>query len=226
MNIAIIPARSGSKGLLNKNIAKVTDKTLLEIAVLQAKACSSIDEVIVSTDSADYEILAVNAGAISLGLRPQYLSNDSAKTIDVIKDILNNTRLKDVDTVTLLQVTSPIRSCHEINAAVTLSKEKKESVVSVALVDEPHPHKMKLIKNQVLVPYIEGTTSEVNRQELCNIYQLTGAIYVSSVENIFSKSSFFSEYTIPLIQKEFVNIDSEKDLVWLRYLCDSRGYSF
>lgn len=60
--LAIVPARCGSKGFPNKNIAKIGDKTLLELAL-------KVDDVYVSTDCNEYENIAVNAGAKSFGLR-------------------------------------------------------------------------------------------------------------------------------------------------------------
>ncbi len=218
MVIAIVPARSGSKGLPDKNITTVGAKTLLEIAVEQGLKSSLIDAVYVTTDDPYYEDLAKKAGAKSIGLRPSELAGDMAKTIDVLKYMLSSEELQNTKLVGLLQVTSPVRSTSEIDMAINIAIKTGNSVVSVAKIDEPHPYKMKLIDNCSLRPLLPGTTSEVNRQGLAEIYQLTGAVYVATRECILEKESLFSPDTVPLLQEDFVNIDSEKDLLWLQHL--------
>ena len=67
--ICIIPARSGSKGIKDKNIQKLNNKSLIEIAVGQANQCPSIDDVYISTDSDIYEEIALKSGAKSTEVR-------------------------------------------------------------------------------------------------------------------------------------------------------------
>ena len=114
--IAVIPARSGSKGIPNKNILKIKDKTLIEIAIEQAKQIKEIDQIIFSSDSQKYCQIAKQAGAKSLGLRSKELSTDKTKTIEVLMDIINN--FADLDTILLLQPTSPVRSIEDIKKAL------------------------------------------------------------------------------------------------------------
>lgn len=216
--IAIITARAGSKGLPNKNIEIVGDKTLIEHAIDSAAASNLISSVYISTDSEKYEKIAKDAGAMSLGLRKKELSTDSAKTTEVLLDFCNSLGLADDDILVLLQPTSPIRSGELIDNAIMKTLDNGESSVSVAEVDEPHPFKMKAIDNGRLVPFLANTDSELARQLLPKAYQLTGAVYVSSVRSLKERGSLFSENTNPIIQTEFANIDSVNDLDYLRYL--------
>ncbi len=220
----IVPARSGSKGFPNKNIAQYNGKSLLEWAVALGVSCSLIDSVFISTDSELYETLGVNSGATSLGLRSKVLSSDSARSIDVIKDIILRRKLKGNDIIVLLQPTSPIRTVEQLSDCIKLALKTNESVVTISKLEEPHPYKLKKIDDKTgsLVSFINGTNSELPRQSLPNLYQLTGAIYVSFVSNILERDSLFSSNTQPYFMNKFVNIDSELDFEFLKFL-SSRG---
>ncbi|QYJ95157.1 cytidylyltransferase domain-containing protein [Shewanella spartinae] len=218
MIIAVIPARSGSKGFPNKNIACVGGKTLLEHAIKVGLDSKCIDKVYVSTDSLEYLKIAMSAGAFSLGIRPDTLSGDDVSTVDVLEFMLGHPDLVNVTHVVLLQPTSPIRTSHQIDDCVTMAIESRQSVVSIAKVEDPHPFKMKKIVDGKLVSYIDGCSSETARQSLPSVYELTGAIYVSSKENLLNNHSLFSNETKPYIQDRFVNIDMKEDLDYLEFL--------
>lgn len=220
MNIAIIPARSGSKGFKDKNIAKINGRTLIEYAVSSALSATKIDRIFISTDSCIYEEIALKAGAESLGLRPEFLSGDDVKSIDVVVNFLEDDLLLNVEHVVLLQPTSPLRCGSDIDKCLTIAENTGESVVSVALIDEPHPFKLKIIVDGSLHPFIAGTTSEINRQNLQDVFALTGGIYVTKKNHLIEKNSFFSENTQPFIMERFVNIDSEEDFQFLNFLVE------
>ena len=218
MIAAFIPARSGSKGFKDKNIAKFRDRTLLEIAISQAIGSKLIDEVFVCTDSPVYETIAINAGAKSFGLRPKHLSCDTSKTINVIDYHITNRNLKNFTHIALIQPTSPIRPSKLIDRCIGLAISSNESCVTVSSIDEPHPMKALSIEQQSLVPFIDGADTEAPRQSYRKAFCLTGSVYVSSIENIIQKKSFFSSKTQPVIQETFVNIDSKRDLDFLVFL--------
>ena len=221
MNVAVIPARSGSKGFKDKNIALINGVSLIEYAVRAAQSSKYINKIIISTDSEIYERIAIEAGAESLGLRPEELSNDEAKSVDVLADLLSHEALLNTELVVLLQPTSPIRTGEDIDRCICLAEESKESVVTVSKVEEPHPYKLKRIENGSIVPFIEGTTSEIDRQSLPNVFELTGGVYVSSAEQILKNRTLFSSATKPIIVKPTVNIDSEADFDYLKYLINT-----
>ena len=221
MIVAIIPARSGSKGFVNKNIASIKGISLMERAIKKALDSKIIDDVYISTDSNEYEDIAIKSGALSLGLRPSSLSLDSTTTQEVIINFLENDKVKNVTHIVLLQPTSPIRTVDLVDRAISVSLDTNQSVVSVAKVEDPHPFKLKKIINNKLVPFIENTNSEINRQSLPLAYELTGSIYVTTKKNILERNSFFSESTIPIIQENFINIDSEKDFIFFKYLVEN-----
>lgn len=220
--IAIVTARSGSKGVPNKNIEVVAGKSLIEHAIAVALASKYISKVYISTDSEHYENIAIKAGALSTGLRRVELSSDKAKTTDVLIDFCKSLNLSNDTILVLLQPTSPIRCADLIDKSIEMTRRNLESTVSVAEVDEPHPVKLKIIKDGALLPFVDGSNSEVARQELPKVYQLTGAVYVSMVGSLISRNSLFSAQTNPVFQSVFANIDSFEDLDFLRFLIQEK----
>ena len=111
--IAIIPARSGSKGLPNKNILMLMDKPILAYTIEAAIKSESFEKVIVSTDSLEYKEIAEKYGAEVI-VRNEELSNDNATSYMVIKDILDKNLELEYDYFALLQPTSPFRNSEHI----------------------------------------------------------------------------------------------------------------
>ena len=106
--IAIIPARSGSKGLKNKNIIDVCGKPLMAYTIEAACKSNLFDRIIVSTDSIEYGRLAQKYGA-EVMYRGEKISNDKATTFMVIEDLLSRINCK-INYFVLLQPTSPLRT--------------------------------------------------------------------------------------------------------------------
>lgn len=80
--IALIPARSGSKGLVDKNIKLLGNIHLIGYSIIAARMTPEIDEVYVSTDSKNYAKIANYYGAKTPFLRPENLSKDTSTDID------------------------------------------------------------------------------------------------------------------------------------------------
>ena len=214
--LAVVPARSGSKGFPNKNIAKVNGVTLLEIAINVAINCSLITDVYISTDSDEYMGIAERAGAKSKGLRKLHLANDEAKSVDVVIDLLESLD-EPYEYLVLLQPTSPIREPSDIEKMLNkITSNQADACVSVSPFDEPHPYKLKSIsKEGFLEAFMPGESSEVPRQSLPPVYALNGAIYVVSVDTLLRHKTFFPPRTLPYLMKTNINIDSEEDFIFL-----------
>ncbi len=215
--VGIVPARSGSKGFSNKNMAIIRGQSLLERAVRKGVECEAIDDVYVSTDSGEYEEVARKAGAKSVGLRPAHLAGDTVKTIDVVIDLLPKLD-RAYDIVVLLQPTGPVRTVAEIEFAIEMLREQTdlEAVVSVSRLFEPHPCKLKVISaDGYLKPFLEDCKRELPRQILREVYWLTGSIYVIRARALVEQHTFFPNKTRPFIMNRAVNIDSEDDLILL-----------
>jgi len=217
--LAIVPARSGSKGFADKNIKKIKNKTLLELAIKVAVDCPLVNDIYVSTDSKHYLEIATKAGGKSFGLRDSSLSTDDSKTVDVVIDVLQKCNTS-YDYVVLLQPTSPLRSPNDIETMISLiQKNNADASVSISPHDEPHPYKLKSIStNGMISSFINGKNSEIPRQILPKAYALTGSIYITKTNVILKNKTLLPKKTIPYIMKDNINIDNEKDFIYLNIM--------
>ncbi len=110
--IALIPARSGSKGIPNKNIKKLLDKPLIGYSIEESLKTKGISRVIVSTDSQEIASIAKNYGAEVPFIRPPELALDTTPGIDPVLHCLK--MLPEAQTIVLLQPTSPLRNSFDI----------------------------------------------------------------------------------------------------------------
>lgn len=126
-NLAIITARSGSKGLKNKNIKLLNGKPLIAYSIEAAQKSNLFTEIMVSTDSEEYAEIALKLGAKVPFLRSKTNSEDNSGSWDVVMEVLKN-YLKagqKYDTICLLQPTSPLRTYDDIDNGYKLLIEKK-----------------------------------------------------------------------------------------------------
>lgn len=221
--IALVPARGGSKGFPNKNIAEINGKSLIELAVQVGLDCEQVDDVYISTDSTQYEKIACDAGARSLGLRPADLATDTAKNVDVAIDLLAKIN-RDYDYLVLLQPTSPLRHPSDISRMLeTLEKTRGDAMATVEKLEDPHPYKLKSIsQDEFITPFLPDTTSEVSRQLLPDVYKLTGAIYIARCDIILSQRTLLPATTRPYYMHNTVNIDTEFDYQIILGLLESK----
>ena len=151
--IAIIPARGGSKGIPNKNIIDLCGRPLIQYSIDSAKGSKYIDKVIVSTDSEKIAEVSRKSGADVPFLRPVGISNDVAKSSDVVIhgiDFLKENYGDEYDYVILLQPTSPLRTAKHIDKAIELCiNSDSSSLVSVKELNE-NPIIMRTIDNNKL----------------------------------------------------------------------------
>lgn len=214
--LGVIPARSGSKGVVGKNI-KILNNIPLIGYTINAAINSELSRVIVSTDSEDIRKVALEFSAEVPFLRPLEISMDNSSSISVAQHALlklEEIENKKYDAVMLLQPTTPFRNTSDINEAIKiLSSSYADSVISVKNVEGNHPARMKYIENGKLIdpPYCE-TIENQNRQELQPVYIRNGAIYLTR-RNILLEGSFKGKNSLALIMPESrsINIDSEMD---------------
>lgn len=224
--LCVIPARGGSKGIPDKNIYPICGKPLIVYSIECALACSVIDEIYVSTDSRKIADVAEKSGVKVPELRPAGLSGDKVKSIDVVKDIISKYPPGVFDILLLLQPTAPLRIANDVMKCLEIacSDELCTSVVSVCRIEDHHPMKMKKIRDGYLAPFIDGTESEVPRQELPPAFRLNGAIYATKVSVILKDNNFFGDRSIPYIMPEekSVSIDCVTDIVLSEYFMRKR----
>jgi CMP-N,N'-diacetyllegionaminic acid synthase len=222
MNIlSIIPARGGSKGIPRKNVKLIAGKPLIAWTIETALALQAIDRVLVSTDDVEITETARQWGADVPFLRPEPLSSDTAKSIDVVLhalDWLKNKENYSPDFVLLLQPTSPFRSVLDIQAAIELQKEKGADAV-VGVCELPHP--LSWVREvefdgKLLPP--QDTGFAFRRQDARKLYQLNGALYFIKPDVLQKERTFLPEKTYAHIMPVERSLDI--DTPWDFYLAD------
>ena len=170
--LAIIPARSGSKGLVDKNIKIINSKPLMAWSIEAGLKSKYIDRLIVSTDSEKYAKIAKNFGAEVPFIRPAEISTDKSSRIDVIRHSLEEVG-ESYDYIVFLEPTSPLTTERDIDAAIEqLFLEKNaEAIVGVSLSEAAHPNFLVELNNGFL-GFIskDQKSSVVRRQDLEDFY--------------------------------------------------------
>lgn len=125
-NLAIIPARSGSKGLPDKNIRLLNGRPLIAYTIDAALQSEQFDEVMVSTDSKEYREIARQYGANVPFLRSKENSSDRAESWDMVREVIDcySGLGQMFESFCLLQPTSPLRTVSNIIEAYELFRKK------------------------------------------------------------------------------------------------------
>jgi CMP-N,N'-diacetyllegionaminic acid synthase len=218
--IAIIPVRKNSKGIKNKNLLKIAGETLLDRAIKFCKKNSLISRTIVSTDSKKMMKIAKKYNVAQNYLRKKSLSNDTAKTIDVIKDVIKSEKLNINDFILLVQVTSPLRTQLILNKFINFffKKKKFKSSVTVTFFDSPHPDKVQFINKKGQLKSYLGVESMVPRQKLKKVFFLNGMFYIARIKDLIKLNTFFINPVLPFIveKNRSINLDNTEDVKQLR----------
>lgn len=224
-NLAIIPARSGSKGLVDKNIKMLGDKPLMAYSVEAARESGMFDEIMVSTDSEEYARIAKESGASVPFLRSAKMSGDKAGSWDTVREVLENYKKlgKEFDTVCLLQPTSPLRTKKDIIGAYDLFEKKAAvAVVSVCEMEHSPLWSNTLPKDGSLENFIRNKSGS-RRQDIETYYRLNGAVYIVYVSELLKSTDLFREgsyaYVMPI--ERSVDIDTERDFEYAQFLLGS-----
>ncbi len=179
--IAIIPARSGSKGLPDKNIRQFAGKPLLAYTVEAALGSGLFDAVHVSTDSEKYASIARECGADVRFLRSAEMSSDKADSWDAVMEVLENYKKlgEEFDVLALLQPTSPLRNSEHVKEAFETYYEKKANAVfSVCEADHPPAWYHPLGEDGDMSDFGDKEDSGKQRQDFAKYYRINGAIYI------------------------------------------------
>ncbi len=219
--IAMIPARSGSKGIKDKNIINICGFPLMAYSIMAAHMCNRISRVIVSTDSEKYAKIAKQYGAEIPFLRPKELSGSESQDIEYLNHALTciNEEGRGVpEYIVLLRPTTPIRNIEIMNRAIDSIQDNKyaSAVVSVHYADEC-PHKwMKLNSNGYLESPFQGMKpDDVNlpRQLFERLLIPNGYVDVLKSELILETKCVYGDNALPfLIDQNVIDIDGKADL--------------
>ena len=214
--LAVIPARSGSKGLRDKNIKDMNGKPLIAYTIEAAKESGAFDTIHVSTDSEKYAEIARKYGAEVPFLRAPEYSTDTAATWDVVKYVVKEYEKTDklFDTVALLQPTTPLRSAEDIRKAFTIFEDRNaNAVVSVCEVDHSPLWTDTLPEDGNMKGFVKKEYRELPRQKMPAYYRVNGAVYLVRRDCLTDMSSLYDNncYAYIMDRRSSIDIDDAID---------------
>lgn len=222
MLLVHVPARGGSKGLPGKNLRTVGGRTLVRRAVEVGRAflenAGLAGRVLVDTDDEQIAEEGRRAGAWVPFLRPESLAQDSTTTIETVLHAV--ARLEEmgnaIDTLLLLQPTSPLRSIEDVEACwAAFDPGTRPSVVSVVALTHP-PELTLRIDAESRVHWAFGAPPPgVRRQDLAPTYRPNGAVYIDALEFLRRERNFVVEgqtVGVPMPAERSIDIDDALDL--------------
>lgn len=221
-NLAIIPARSGSKGLKDKNIKLLDGKPLLAYTIDAAVKSKQFDTVHLSTDSEKYAEIGGAWGAECDFLRSTANAADCSQTSDAVKEVIERYSKQGrlFDSVTILQPTSPLRTHRDIESAFKLFMDKDAlAVVSICESDHPIDWFHCLSNNGSMEDFVCLNHAK-RRQESKVYYRVNGAIYLMQTEIALNMQKLYGDrtfgYEMPRIRS--IDIDDEFDFDIAEYV--------
>ena len=214
--IAIIPARSGSKGLPNKNILMLLDKPLIAYSIEAAIDSGCFERVIVSTDSLEYKLIAEQYGAEVI-LRDQELASDTATSFMVIEDVLN--KVAGYDYFVLLQPTSPFRNAEHIQQATKQFEQQSQMNFLISVCESNKSADLiKPIDDDLSLKYFDLDFSHYRRQN-SKEYTPNGAIFIGENQSYLNKKHFFGVDSLAFIMNKADSVDIDDKLDFELAIC-------
>lgn len=213
--ICIIPARSGSKGLRNKNMLFLAGKPLI-LHTIDAAIESGVfrnEDIYVSTDSIEYKEIIEELRPIKVILRREELASDTATTFDMLEDFLKD--FPDEIEFMLCQPTSPLRSGITIkNAYETYQSKKCSHLVSFSESDKSLRLFSTIDENGCAKDVI-GIDRGYRRQKQEKHYYPNGALFMSRKNVYVENKSFFTEETFAYVmnKQESIDVDDKYDFI-------------
>ncbi len=222
VSVALIPARSGSKRVADKNIRPFMNHPLIAYTIASALQSGIFSAVVVSTDSEHYAAIARKYGAETPFLRPLELAGDLSPDIDWIEHALMQLRKggREFDCFSILRPTSPFRQPETIRRAwqqFTL----EEGVDSLRAVEKcrEHPGKMWVVSGRRMLPLLPfGSTQapwhSTPYQALPEIYVQNASLEIAWTRVVFNGGTIAGNVVVPFFTEGYEGLDVNRPGDW------------
>jgi CMP-N-acetylneuraminic acid synthetase len=224
--LAVVPARSGSKGIPHKNMARVGGLSLIARAGRVLSKIPWIDRRVISTDSSRYAEEARAHGLDAPFLRPDELSGDAVGAFETLVHAIRACEETDrcsYDLLIVAEPTSPLREPGDIEQTVQrILETNADAAFTVSRVDTKcHPHKVFRISDERLSFYAQEGQNVTSRHQVDPLYARNGLCYCFRRETLLVKKTLISDNVVPVITDRLVaNIDEPVDLLWAQFIVE------
>ncbi len=201
-NLAIIPARGGSKRIPRKNIKDFLGKPIIAYSIEAAIASGLFEEVMVSTDDEEIAAIAKQYGASVPFLRSSATSNDYATTADVIEEVLScyGKMDKTFDTFSCIYSTAPFVSADRLKEAYGMVKEDIDSVFTCVGYSYPIQRALHIVDGKISM--LQPQYLKSRSQDLEATYHDAGQFYICKVDSFMATKSLWGAHTSGLVLSE------------------------
>jgi N-acylneuraminate cytidylyltransferase len=219
--ISIIPARSGSKGIIHKNLQELGGKKLLEWSIRLSLKTKNINRTIVSTDSQEYARICESFGAEVPFIRPNALATDTSTDFEFMLHAIEEleSRNQHVDFIVHLRPTTPIRDPRVVDDAISKfvkSDGKYTALRSVHEMSESAYKTFEISNNGSLVqvcshnPDIENSNNA--RQTFPKTYSPNGYVDIISVPYLKTERKIHGNHVLAYLTDRVLEVDNQFDL--------------
>jgi CMP-N,N'-diacetyllegionaminic acid synthase len=229
--VALIPARAGSKRVVDKNIRLLAGHPLIAYTISSALQSQVFSAVIVSTDSQLYGDIARHYGAEVPHLRPEEFAGDLSPDIEWVEYTLNQLQkdAREYDCFSILRPTSPFRLPNTIQRAWRSFKGEK-GVDSLRAVEKckQHPGKMWVVRSNRMAPLLPLTPAEQpwhssQYQSLPEVYVQNASLEIAWTRVIFESRTIAGDVLMPFFTEDYEGFDVNSAYDWnlAEHLVDS-----
>lgn len=216
--IAIIPARSGSKGLIDKNIKEMNGKPLMAYTIEAAVESNLFDCIHVATDSEKYGKIAKRYGAEVPFYRSMESAVDSASTWGLIKEVLIKYQKRNqyFNTVAVLQPTSPLRNkAHMIEAMDLFESRDANAVIGICRTEHSPIWSNIIGEDCNMKGFMRTEYIGKGRQELPEFYRINGAVYILKPQTLNNLDELYDHKCYGYIMDKYSSIDIDDEIDFL-----------
>ena len=219
---ALVTARSGSKGVPDKNIKHIGGHSLLDWSIKSSLKAQSISRVYLSTDSEDYANIGKECGALVPFLRPKALASDISNDLDVIKHFLSAIDEKP-DVLVHIRPTTPLRDPSTLDKAIEMFFSKKDELTSLRSVHEmsESAYKSFEVNDKGFLSTIgsieSGDKANLPRQAFPKTYAANGYADVLDPNYILRENKLHGDKILAFQTPVVTEVDSFEDLEYLEW---------
>ncbi len=192
----------------------LAEKPLIAYSIEAGLMSRYIDNVIVSSDADEILEIARKYGADTYK-RAEILATDSASSVDVVLDIVEN--FKDYDYIVLLQPTSPLRTGKHVDEAIEqLMQKSADAIVSVCELEHSVLWSNTLDDSRSMKDFLDASVVGKRSQDLVPYYRLNGAIYICEWQSFLEEKRFFLKdniFAYIMSKSDSIDIDEKLDFL-------------